>query len=221
MVQMLQATPPAPASIDNDEDIQLAEKVTASSLTVLKNRDIISQFDGVVVACFSVGTMPAMLSTSFNRPAIGIFEASILTALSLVEDDEKWGIVTTGAFWEQHLTAGVYQFLGQNEKAGNDKFSGVFTSGLNAGDFHKLPPAEVDKKLFEAAENLFKSGNVKVAVMGCAGMVGLEPIIRRAAVEVYGADKGWSVFIVDAVQAGVGQLYEKIQSRKKFREARR
>lgn len=216
----MHSQPPAPASINNDEDIRLAEEVIVSTLQVPKNRDHIMEYDGILYACFSVGKTSSMLTSAYNRPSIGIFEASVLTALSLVEHGEKWGIVTTGKFWEHHLTEGVYQFLGQTEGP-NDKFQGVFTSGLDAGDFHKLPKEEVNTKLSDACKRLFQSGNVSVAVMGCAGMVGLEPIIRQAAVDVYGAEKGNAVFIVDAVQAGVGQLYEKVMARRKFRESRR
>lgn len=161
------------------------------------------------------------LATASSAAVTGIFEASILTALSIIappsgKDDETWGIVTTGAFWEKHLNDGVNKFLGQPTGQTNERFAGTFSSGLTAGDFHTVSPEQVREKLKDATVRLLKSGNVRCVVMGCGGMAGLESIIRDAAVEVYGEDRGSKVFIVDGVRAGVAQLHQMTVSKREF-----
>ncbi len=106
------------------------------------------EYDGVLVACYSVHPLVEELSAAFESRGsavlvTGIFEASILTSLSLVSThpgssslSQMWGIVTTGVYWERHLADGVRVFLGQDEAAANSKFAGVFSTGLNAGDLH-------------------------------------------------------------------------------------
>lgn len=125
-----------------------------------------------------------------------------------------WGIVTTGKFWEQHLTDGVKNFLGS--QAQSSKFAGVQSTGLDAGDFHSVDPEEVRQKLRDATQRLLESGDVRCVVMGCAGMAGLEDIIRRVAIDMYGKERGHKVAIVDGVKAGVLQLELAIKSRTIF-----
>ncbi|CCC13427.1 unnamed protein product [Sordaria macrospora k-hell] len=153
----------------------------------------------------------------------GIFEAATLTSLSLLTGPtKKWGIVTTGKFWEDHLITGVHEFLGyaadgEEGYPKNWKFAGVQTTGLNAGDFHgDIPQEEIDDRLVEATKKLLQAGDVECVVMGCAGMAGLEQIIRRTAIEEYGEERGKKVMVVDGVRAGVGLLAEMVKNRRMF-----
>ncbi|KAH7165377.1 Asp/Glu/hydantoin racemase [Dactylonectria macrodidyma] len=214
------APPSAPASIDGQEGIN------ESTQTVLDDADLATnleagKYDAVLVACFSVHTLVPKLSSKYPHLAVtGIFEASITTVLSLTPaplNNEKWGIVTTGKFWEAHLEDGVKAFLGQDKTVANNKFAGVFTSGLTAGDFHTVPPEEVRAKLEAALTRLFSTGNVNCVVMGCGGMAGLEDIIRRTAINSYGKDVGEQVYIVDGVKAGILQLEQTVRSMRAFR----
>lgn len=148
----------------------------------------------------------------------GIFEASISTAQLLLRphSNEKWGIVTTGKFWEDHLTAGVKSFLGQEQNTTNRNFAGVFSTGLNAGDFHEVPEEQVTARLQDATRRLFQSGNVKCVVMGCAGMAGLERVIRSTATEMLGEEAAKGVYVVDGVKAGILQIEQMVQSKRIF-----
>ncbi len=68
------------------------------------------EYDGVLVACYSMHPLVEELSAAFESrgsPVLvtGIFEASILTSLSLVSThpgpsslSQMWGIVTTGSY---------------------------------------------------------------------------------------------------------------------------
>lgn len=183
-------------------------------------------FDGVLVACFSVHPLVPILQTGQQGPSCpavtGIFEASILAALSLLKPKEQWGIVTTGKFWEEHLYDGVGQYLGALPGPGdpplwpdrkprwcNEKFAGVQSTGLNASDFHDgVDPAVVRKKLKEATKRLLrKRDGVACIVMGCAGMAGLEEIIREAASELRGEKFAYEeLHVIDGVRAGIMQI---------------
>lgn len=127
-----------------------------------------------------------------------------------------WGVVTTGKFWEDHLTAGVKSFLGQNKGSPNNKFAGVFSTGLTAGDFHIVSEEEVTARLQDATRRLFQAGDVKCVVMGCAGMAGLERVIRSTAIDVFGAEASEKLYVVDGVKAGVLQLDQMVRSKQIF-----
>ncbi|KAI1129027.1 hydantoin racemase [Nemania abortiva] len=204
--------PDSPASIDNDTDIK------ASKDAVLADFSGASGYDGIVVACFSVHPLvPELQShTGPHRAITGIFEASVLAAISLLEPRETWGIVTTGKFWEDHLSNGVRAFLGAGTADGNAKFAGVQSTGLNASDFHHgVDPAVVRQKLKAATKRLLDTGKVHVIVMGCAGMAGLEDIIREAASEEYGEEFAYSILhVIDGVRAGVMQVDHMIRNQR-------
>ncbi|KAF7560650.1 hypothetical protein G7046_g3503 [Stylonectria norvegica] len=213
------APPDSPASIDNQEDID------ASAKAVLEDPKIAEQFtegkyDAVLVACFSVHNLVRDLTQYDDLAVTGIFEASVLTALSLIPaaaQPKTWGIVTTGKFWEKHLSDGVKALIGQEQTGTNNKFAGVFSTGLTAGDFHSLPPEEIKAKIKETTKKLLAPGNVSCVVMGCGGMAGLEDIIRSTAIELYGDLDGSRLYIIDGVKAGILQLEQTIRSKRAFR----
>jgi len=215
----------SPASINDGKDL---EDSTAVVMADLSGGTDFGEYDGIVVACFSVHPLVGRLSSHFRgRVAVtGIFEASILTSLSLLPpyptadaDSRAWGIVTTGKFWEGHLSDGVRTFLGQDASSPSSKFAGVFSTGLNAGDFHDDVPAEVIRsKLEEAARKLLASAPIGCVVMGCAGMAGLEEIIRGAAVRDYGSERGARVCIVDGVKASIMLLAQALKAKRMFQK---
>jgi Asp/Glu/hydantoin racemase len=137
-----------------------------------------------------------------------------LAAISLLGPGQKWGIVTTGKFWEDHLSNGVKTFLGASESDDNAKFAGVQSTGLNASDFHHgVDPAVVRKKLKAATKRLLNAGEVHAIVMGCAGMAGLEEIIREAASEEHGEEYAYSTLhVIDGVRAGIMQADHMIRN---------
>lgn len=209
----------SPASINDGNDLLTSTEVVSQNVT---STGVLKQYDAVLVACFSVHPLVgklAELEGAYGKLAVtGIFEASILTCLSLLPPQQKWGIVTTGKFWEDHLTKGVNAFLGAEAQALNSKFVGVETTGLNAGDFHGgVDPAVIREKLSEATRRLLTQGNLECVVMGCAGMAGLEQIIRSVALEEYGTERGSRILVVDGVRAGVGLLEQMVRNKRAFR----
>lgn len=192
----------SPASINDGTDI------AASTEAVLTNiHSVQDSYDGILVACFSVHPLVQKLQAARKTPGsvTGIFESSIVTAMTLLEEGQKWGVVTTGKFWEQHLSDGVKHFIGAKETDNNTKFAGVESTGLNAGDFHHgVSPEVVREKLKAATKRLLAKGDVTVIVMGCAGMAGLEENIRSAAAEEKGEAFAYEqLHVVDGVRAGI------------------
>lgn len=182
---------------------------------------LLPHHDAFLVACYSHHPLVAQLkreSTALTAAATqgsggegarkyvtGIFEASVLASLSLIDEDSAFGIVSTGKVWETALTEAVEGFLGGK----GDRYVGTETTGLNATELHDLPAEEVREKMKGATKRLLNRGaqkKVGAICLGCAGMVGLEEAVRDACVEELGEDEGKKVHIVDGVKAGVAQL---------------
>lgn len=149
---------------------------------------------------------------SDRKPVTGIFEASVSTSLQIIHPDEKFGIVSTGKVWEDILTEATIAFLGTGSEA-SKRFAGVETTGLNATDLHDAPADEVRKKMKDAVKSLLKKGKVGAVCLGCAGMSGMDQMVREACVEELGEVDGKSVRIVDGVMAGVAWLEGAIRAR--------
>ncbi|CAK7234115.1 Protein dcg1 [Sporothrix eucalyptigena] len=218
----------SPASINDGGDLRKSTEVVLATFDV---EHAARSYDAILVACFSVHPLVTELTKRLAGTKVtvtGIFEASVVTALMLLPaypfgagmPGKTWGIVTTGKFWEQHLMDGAAAYLGQQQGGPkSSKFTGVYSTGLDAGDFHGgVSPKVIRAKLKEATKSLLSSSNVGCVVMGCAGMAGLEAIIRDVAQEEYGVEAGNQVFIVDGVKAGVGLLDQAVKNARLFQE---
>jgi Asp/Glu/hydantoin racemase len=96
-------------------------------------------------------------------------------------------------------------FLGTGSEA-SKRFAGVETTGLNATDLHDAPAEEVRKKMKDAVKRLLKKGKVGAICLGCAGMSGMDEMVREACIEELGSVDGNRVRIIDGVMAGVAWL---------------
>jgi Asp/Glu/hydantoin racemase len=158
---------------------------------------------------------------SFPRAgvAVGIFESAISSALTLLpfpheltkrssggETEGKFGIVTTGAPWIPVLTASTNQYLGlpaTEEKSESSKFSGVESTGLNADELHTAPPEEVHRRMVGATRRLVRGGHTKVIILGCAGMAGMDDMVKEGCESELGREGAKGVRIVDGVKAAL------------------
>ena len=73
---------------------------------------------------------------------------------------------------------------------------------MNADELHHLPKTDVDAAMKEATKRLLRKG-AKAVCLGCAGMAGLDRVVREACVAELGEGEGRRVRIVDGVVAGV------------------
>lgn len=237
--------PPEPATLADGRAIQGIASInsgTESSQSALHCRPflepLVPNYDGFLVACYSAHPLVGMLKEEIRklegqssmpgsrrrRNATGIFEASVLTSLSLTSsfqllDESKlsktrapdtFGIVSTGSVWEAELSAAVTEMLVSSRDQGGSttRFAGVATTGLTAVELHTTPPEEVRRRIINATEKLVtgSSGPVGAICMGCAGMAGMEEAVREGCLRAYGERQGGQVRIVDGVVAGAGML---------------
>ncbi|RLL95350.1 hypothetical protein CFD26_101047 [Aspergillus turcosus] len=174
---------------------------------------LVPKYDAFLVACYSAHPLVGMLKeaitefeeTSSRDSAVpelrkkyvtGIFEASVLTSLSLISSfhltgeanfhktqaKDTFGIVTTGSIWRDELTRAVAEMIvnsGDSDRS-TARFAGVETTGLTAGELHTTPAEEVRRRISDATERLIKSTShpLSAICMGCAGMAGMEEAVR-------------------------------------------
>lgn len=212
--------PSGPNSINNEEDAEETKKII---LEDFERRPQLSGYDGYVVACYSQHPLVEALRIRFEKErgkkvVLGIFESSISHSLTicfmsgLFHSGKPWGrkfaIVTTGKAWVPLLTKGVNDYLGvgdgsETEISHTAVFKGVESTGFNADELHTAPEAEVRKKMIEATTRLVKEREVGAVVLGCAGMAGMDQIVRQACVEALGEVDGRKIAVVDGVKAGI------------------
>ena len=87
--------------------------------------------DGFIVACYSRHPLVNWLRDKEiveceEKTILGIFEASVMMSLALIDTSEKFGIVSTSHFWEQSLTDGIKEMTNINAM---DHFAAVETTG--------------------------------------------------------------------------------------------
>jgi len=200
--------PSGPKSINDEDDAAESLKHCAASLD-----KIISDYDGFLVGCYSQHPMVPWLKEKVtgDKMVTGIFEASVATALQMIRPEEKFGIVSTGKVWEELLTEAVAALLGTSAvieptKAVSARFAGVETTGLSATELHDAPPELVRTRMKDATKRLIRKGDVGAICLGCAGMSGMNEMVREAAVEELGEDQGQKIKIIDGVQAGAAWL---------------
>ncbi|KOS22990.1 Uncharacterized protein ESCO_003423 [Escovopsis weberi] len=121
---------------------------------------------------------------------------------------ERWAIITTGEFWEEHLSTGVER-LGKDD----DSFVGVFSTGLTAADFHTgeeidqeriKKDEEIKRKVREAMRRLLQCQGVRYVIMGCGGMGSLRTFISDTAVELTSS----KIQVIDPVVAAMSQVHD-------------
>ncbi|KAF2744953.1 hypothetical protein M011DRAFT_469976 [Sporormia fimetaria CBS 119925] len=203
--------PSGPKSINNEDDALESSKHCLPAL-----QSSLGQYDGFLVACYSHHPLVPQLKEQAvvkggSKAVTGIFEASVATALQVIHPDQKFGIVSTGKVWEEILSEAVVGFLGTGERA-SARFAGVETTGLNAGDLHDAPEEVVRGRMKDAVKRLLRKGDVGAICLGCAGMAGMNEMVREACVEELGEEEGRRVRVVDGVQAGVAWLEGVVRS---------
>lgn len=169
-----------------------------------------TRFSAYLIACYSDHPLTSALRKEVAGPVLNIFQASILHARMLAR---PFGIVTTGDYWVPVLQKATKSFLvgGGDIRAGEvtgsiQDFVGVRSTGLSAIELHTTPQDEVHRRIADAGADLIRDG-ARVAILGCAGMSGMEEAVRAGA-----RTQGVEAVIVDGVRAGVVLLEGLVKS---------
>jgi len=184
---------------------------------------MLSKHDAFLVCCYSrhplVQHLKALPEISgSNKIVTGIFEASVSTSLQIIHPAERFGIVSTGKVWEEILLDAVKSYLGVDDETVQQRFAGVQTTGLSATELHDTPAEEVRTRMKEAVTRLLRTGrrdgqgDVGAICLGCAGMAGMDEMVREACIEELGEEKGKKIRIVDGVVSGVAWLEGALRS---------
>jgi Asp/Glu/hydantoin racemase len=200
-----------PASIDNEVQALESARLVIEDLVVSER---LAKYDAFLVACYSVHPLVGFIQGELQKAGLqahvtGIFEASMVTALSLLPPtsrSKRFGIVSTGKSWEKVLSEGVKNFLGTDLGKENPRFGGVATTGLNAGELHSMPEEKVKERMKDAVKLLCEKDDIEVVILGCAGMAGMDAVVHEALVEKYGEKGAKGVVILDGVKCGIGML---------------
>ena len=205
--------PQGVASVDNEEDALVSAKLAFSDL-----ESQFSKYDAILVACYCVHPLVGMLRDHLppHIHVTGIFEASVSVSLSLLPMEyehetkrntrSKFGIVSTGTYWENALSDGVKKLLDLKDLNASERFKGVETTGLTAAELHTAPPELVRQRMMEATKRLVRDRDVMIICMGCAGMAGLDSVVEEALVEELGEEEAQYIHVLDGVKAGIGAL---------------
>lgn len=177
----------------------------------------ITQFDGVLISCFSehplISTLRQHLSAptfqqgSRNGAAIeievmGMFHAGV--AAALLCRPGPFGIIATGTGDKPNLVAAVANYLGTPRST---RFAGVITTGLGVVELQEGDQEKVEKNMRETTGRLVAQG-AETLVLGCAGMSGMDRMVKDEA-----AKRAKKVIVVDGARAGVEMLVALIRSR--------
>ncbi|CAH0055807.1 unnamed protein product [Clonostachys solani] len=208
---------PVPSSITSYSDIETSEETVCSRIST--DGPTLDHYDAVLIAGFGTKSLISKLSNLGPECIMGVFEASILTAQTLLrpDSDDRWGIVTLDDFWGSYLTGEVRTFLGQNKNSSNDRFAGVFSAKLHSSDPNTISQEDMKNGIREATGQLFQSSSARCVVIGCIVSAELEDIVRSTATEFSGKRMGETLYVIDATKAGILQVQQMVRCRDTFR----
>lgn len=168
----------APSSINNNEDGKLSALVVMEYFE--SNPEMFSGFDGYLIACYSDHPLVNMLinSNRLKKSAIvmGIFQASMIYALNNANTDRKAAILTSGSDWEPLLDDAIISFT-CTSKFPNEKFVNTLAASLPVLELHKEKNFTI---LTSKIDHLINSKNVKIILLGCAGLSTLSNKLKQA-----------------------------------------
>jgi Asp/Glu/hydantoin racemase len=177
------ALEPAPSAIEGKFDDVMSAAVAVQG--ILQHA---SQYDALLVACYSDHALIKMLREELTQPVVGIMEASFFAARTL---GSRFGIICSGPRSKYTLEDSV-------RSSGLAGFCvGVRSCDLGVLGLKDKPRNEVLHIMGEVSRKLVGDG-ADVILLGCAGMADLKPAVEEAV--------GEDVQVIDGVVAGVHHL---------------
>lgn len=172
----------APKQIDSYTTGALSATVCYKDII---SRELLDQYDGFVVGCFSDHALVHMLREATRKPVIGIFQASVLHSLAL---GSPFAIITTATVWKKLLDDAVLSMIGTT----GHMYKGTYTTGLGVLEIHELDHEQVVQRLVNCANQAVSNGATAL-ILGCAGLTGLDEAVQKAV--------GDKIVIIDSVLA--------------------
>ncbi|GAC71996.1 hypothetical protein L1887_46813 [Cichorium endivia] len=188
--------PSSPESIQDIPGSIISAAETYRSLVASSPSDDLALHpaDAFLVACFSDHPLVGMLRQKCpSKPAVHLLEAAVVHALSA---GNRFGVLTTGRSVVPDVEAGVRKLLGGN----SDRYVGTHATGLGVVELQTGNREKVEAAITSGAQKLAASG-ADVIILGCAGMTGMQPLVRRACAAL-GPDYA-NVAVIDGAIAGM------------------
>lgn len=136
--------------------------------TLEKVLPLISQYDAVLISCFSNHGSVCALREATSKPVMHIMEAAILQAIPM---GAKYSIITGSEQWRLLLEEGV-RCIGLHEKCASVK--AVDMTSLETVNLDK---DEIVKRILDTSRRAIRDDKAEVIILGCAGLAGLQEII--------------------------------------------
>ena len=179
------APAPAPTAIEGSFDNVMSSAAAMRAIVSLQQRE---GYDAFLVACYSDHGLIRMLREEFDKPVIGIMEASLFAARTL---GARFGIVATSKRSSVMQQDTVRHY-------GMEGFcAGVKACNLGVLDLERKPRAEVLSIMQDVGKQLVAQG-AEVLTLGCAGMADMKAAVEEAV--------GEDVQVIDGAVAGVHHL---------------
>jgi Asp/Glu/hydantoin racemase len=168
--------------------------------------DIVSQYDGFFIGAYTLHPLLPMLQSKVGgKPVVGMFQASVTTAINLLTPRSKFAIVTTGSGFIEHLNNAVKAMLGIG--TGDSLiFAGVAASGITWDILTKESKDVAKQMMIDTVRELVKGGEVGVVCLGGAILHGMTSWAEEACILELGEEDGRSVRIIDPLLPGVVTL---------------
>lgn len=156
-----------------------------------------TQYDGIVVACFSQHPLIPMLRERYKyKQIIGVLEASISAAL--LSPSKKFGFVTTSTHWIDEFQNAVSAAIGAT---GSERYTGTTCSDFEVVELRTAKESTVNAKLIKCAQTLVERG-ARTIILGCAGMAGKAEYVKHQLREL----NSQRVDVIDGVDVAVDQM---------------
>lgn len=136
--------------------------------TLEKVLPLISQYDAVLISCFSNHGSVRALREATSKPIMHIMEAAILQAIPL---GDKYSIVTGSDHWRLILKQHV-RSIGLHKKCAS-----VRSVDMTSLETVILDENEIVKRILEISRIAIRYDNANVIILGCAGLAGLQATI--------------------------------------------
>ena len=186
-----------------------------------KGEKLSKTYKAILVCCFSHHPLVKMLENFFSKNKINsikvmhLLQSGLLASLAFsAPAGNSIGIITTGKEMVKDIDDGIASFFGSSAKS-NDRYAGCIATGLGVLQLRDPSQQEiVENTIRQHSAELAKRG-VGAIMLGCAGMAGMEHIVRKGLADHLG-EQANQIAIIDTAKAGLLLLTAQIRMNREF-----